>query len=75
MATPRQLAPSVGKKSAEIMVAPAPSAMNIDTPMITGPIRFGSFDYNPHPPATRSVYDDLYGGMWLVFGNMQIHVN
>ena len=45
------MAPSVGKTSAGIMVAPAPSAMKIDAPTVDEPIHFGSFVYDPHSPA------------------------
>ena len=49
--------------------------MKIDAPIIEKRNSFGSFTYDPHPPAQRSVYADLYGGMCLTFGNIQLHVN
>ena len=49
--------------------------MTVDTLTITLSIRFGSFEFVPHPPAHRSVYADLYGGMCLTFGSMNFHVN
>ena len=49
--------------------------MKIDLPTLEKPIWFGSLTYDPHPPAQRQVYADLYEGMCLSFGSMQLHLN
>ena len=62
--TPRQLAPSVGTSGTGITVSPAQSASaNGSSPItITGPIPFGSFDYNPHSTGSQPANSDLQSG-------------
>ena len=62
--TPRQLAPSVGTSGTGFTVSPAQSASaNGSSPItITGPIPFGSFDYNPHSPRSTPANSDLQSG-------------
>ena len=62
--TPRQLAPSVGTSGTGFTVSPAQSASaNGSSPItITGPIPFGSFDYNPHSTGPPPANSDLQSG-------------
>ena len=59
--TPRQLAPSVGTSGTGFTVSPAQYASaNGSSPItITGPIPFGSFDYNPYSPGSQPADSDL----------------
>src|SRR5664279_4813201 len=70
---PRQLAPSVGKTRAGVVISPAPNLANYSSSTPVEPMFFGSLSFVPHLSAFSPAFDALHEGVNLTFGDFHFH--
>ena len=71
---PRQLAPSVGIGSADVVASLAPSTAIYNSAIAGIRQLFGAFDFTVHTPATRPAFESIGEGIRLAIRSFRFKV-